>query len=183
MPCQAGALALVPPMTSSVPSTITRSPVSGSASSATSGTPRSTPTNEPPAFACHDGTSSKYVAPPPPAYQATSVGPLPMTVVPPTPIAYGLAAGYSTPGRPAGTPLTPAGPTGQNEPVSPLEVKRVWPCAAACLRVLSTLVWKPVTCAIVSHSPAEKLACRVVLSVTQRVIVAAMSSFASEPPL
>src|SRR3954449_5493997 len=127
------------------------------------------PANEPPAFCCHDGTSSKYVAPPPPAYQAASVGPSPITVVPPTPIAYGLAAGYSTPGRPAGTPFTPAGPTGQNEPVSPLEVKSVWPCAAACLSVLSTLGWKPVACAMVSHSPAEKLAWRVVLSVTQRV--------------
>src|SRR3954469_19371328 len=127
MPCQAGALALVPPMTSSVPSTITRSPVSGSASSATSGTPRSTPTNEPPAFCCHDGTSSKYVAPPPPAYQVTSVGPSPTTGVPPTPIAYGPPAGYSTPGSPAGTPFPPAGPTGQNDPVSPLEVNRVWP--------------------------------------------------------
>src|SRR3954451_4880530 len=140
MPCHAGALALVPPMTSSVPSTITRYPVSGSASSATSGTPRSTPANEPPAFCCHEGTSSKYVAPPPPAYQATSVGPEPTTVVPPTPIAFVLAAGFSTRGRPARPPFTPAGPTGQNEPVSPLEVHSVWPCAAACLSVLSSLV-------------------------------------------
>src|SRR3954454_17339866 len=145
MPCHAGALALVTPMISSVPSTTARQPDTRSPSTATSGTPRSTPTNEPPAFCCHDGTSSKYVAPPPPAYQVTSVGPSPTTVVPPTPIAYGLAAGYSTPGSPAGTPFTPAGPTGQKEPVSPLEVNNVWPCALACLSVLSRLVWKPVT--------------------------------------
>ena len=44
------------------------------------------------------------------------------------------------PGRPAGTPFTPAGPTGQNDPVSPLEANNVCPCASACLSELSTAV-------------------------------------------
>src|SRR6185437_17023564 len=119
--------------------------------------------------------------PQPPAYHAISFGPGPSTVVPPTPMAYGEAAGKFVPGRPAGTPFTPT-TAGQNEPVSPLEVNSVWPCAAACWSTASSAVSKPLTCASTSHSPAEKLACLLVLSVTQRLIVARMSSLESDGP-
>src|SRR3954449_10046603 len=117
------------------------------------------------------------LAPPPPAYQVTSVGPGPRTVVPPTPMANGLDAGELSPGRPGGPPLTPM-ITGQNEPVSPLEVNSVWPWAAPCWRIVSSASVNPVTNASASHSPAEKLAWRVELSLTQRLIVMATSSLA-----
>src|SRR5689334_22735860 len=97
------------------------------------------------------------------------------------PIAYGDEAGYSTDGTPAGTPFVPTSAV-QNVPVSPEETKSVWPCAAAWASTWSRPSVKPVAAARTSHSPAEKLAWRVVLSVTQRLIVARMSSLESVEP-
>src|SRR3954451_17569735 len=119
--------------------------------------------------------------PPPPADQPISWGPGPRTVVPPTPTAYGEDAGYSTEGMPAGTPLTPT-TAAQNTPVSPEETNSDWPCAAAWASVTSSASVKPVAHASSSHSPALNDACRVALSVTQRLIVARMSSFDSDAP-
>src|SRR3954452_20922486 len=94
------------------------------------------------------------------------------------PIAYGEEAGYSTEGTPAGTPLAPTIAV-QNVPESPLDTNSVWPWAAACASPGSSPSVKPVAAASASHSPAEKLAWRVVLSVTQRLMVARMSSLES----
>src|SRR4051812_9090142 len=119
--------------------------------------------------------------PPPPAYQPISFGPGPSTVVPPTPTAYGDDAGYSTLGIPAGTPLTPT-TAAQNTPVSPEETNSDWPWAAACAKVTSSASVKPVANASSSHSPAENEAWVVRSSVTQRLIVARMSSLDSDAP-
>src|ERR1700756_1181047 len=59
MPSHAGELALVPPTGSCLPLTITAYPEAGSASRLTSGVPRLTPRNWPPAFACHAGMGSE----------------------------------------------------------------------------------------------------------------------------
>jgi hypothetical protein len=82
---------------------------------------------------------------------------------------------------PAGTPLTPT-IAAQNTPVSPEDTNSDWPWAAAWANVTSSASVKPVAKASSSHSPAEKDAWRVVLSVTQRLIVARMSSLASDAP-
>src|SRR5262249_45933864 len=119
--------------------------------------------------------------PPPPAYQPISFGPDPSTVVPPTPVAYGEEAGYSTEGMPAGAPLTPT-TAAQDTPVAPQDTNSDWPRAAACCSVTSSASVKPVANASSSHSPAENDACRVELSVTQRLMVARMSSLDSDAP-
>src|ERR1700749_2246938 len=75
MPCHDGALALVPPMVSTVPPTTTSYPLSGSASRLTSGTPRVggavTPSTL--ALACKAAAGSPGLTPPPPAYQPISL--------------------------------------------------------------------------------------------------------------
>src|SRR3954452_6408097 len=97
------------------------------------------------------------------------------------PTAYGDEAGYSTEGIPAGTPLTPT-TAAQNTPVSPEDTNSDWPWAAACCSVTSSASVKPVAKASSSHSPAENDACVVRSSVTQRLIVARMSSLLKEAP-
>src|ERR1700684_3228847 len=119
-------------------------PVLGSPSIATSGTPRSaalagcTPLSQ-------AGAVSKPLTPPPPEYQDTSPWYAPpacvTSVVPPTATTYGEAAGYSTSGTPAGTPL--GVPTEQKEPVSPEDANMVWPCAAPCMRIWSITLIEP----------------------------------------
>src|SRR5689334_24802928 len=85
MPADAGELALVPPIVSRLPPTMTSYPVFGSASRLMSGTPRMTPRLLPPTPDCHDVSGSNSDTPPPPAYHATSrAGPGPrVSVVPP----------------------------------------------------------------------------------------------------
>src|SRR5450631_3739286 len=106
-----GATALVPPTTVSVPSTRTLYPVAGSASPATSGTPRFVRAMDVPSFwmtflpACQLGVGKKLLMPPPlapplaPSFHTTSlvidVG-VAVSVVPPQPSTYGLDAGKST---------------------------------------------------------------------------------------
>ena len=64
------------------------------------------------------------------------------SVVPPTPTTYGDEAGYSVSGGPLpGTPLVAA--TAQALPVSPVEAKNVWPCAAAWAKDVSSTVIAP----------------------------------------
>jgi hypothetical protein len=70
----------------------------------------------------------------------------------------------------------------QNTPVSPEDTNSDWPWAAACWRVTSSASVNPVANAKSSHSPAENDACRVLLSVTQRLIVARMSSLDNDAP-
>src|SRR5215475_5363458 len=95
---------------------------------------------------CQKGESSNWLTPPPPAFQEISSYQVPSllvrSVVPPAPITYGEAAGYSTIGMPAGTPLAPTA-TPQNEPLSPVEAKTVWPCAAASRKTSSSTSMEP----------------------------------------
>src|SRR5438067_9968491 len=107
-PAQSGATAEVPPMTMDCPSTRTMYPVAGSASPATSGTPR--PAKEPalgtPMLACHVGSENTVLTPPPVAPSLTAVSfqttsevmlvPEPRSLVPPQASTCGLEAGKST---------------------------------------------------------------------------------------
>src|SRR5262245_27700210 len=135
MPAQSGATALVPPMTNSCPSTRTAYPVAGSASPATSGTPR--PLRPPglfdagtPAAAWYFGTAKKSLTPPPEAllvgfsFQTVSlviVDPDPTSFVPPQPSAKGLDAGKSACCFPSPAPSC--------EPLSPDAQQTVTPSA------------------------------------------------------
>src|ERR1039457_3091 len=108
-PAHSGATALVPPITLVLPSTRTLSPVVGSASPPTSGTPR------PPvlvlgagtfAFACQVGRANAVLTPPPVApsllansFHTTSeamVAPVASSFVPPQASTCGLDAGKRT---------------------------------------------------------------------------------------
>src|ERR1019366_452651 len=108
-PAHSGATALVPPITDVWPSTRIVYPVVGSASPATSGTPR--PPTPPPGFgtfalACHGGRANTMLTPPPvaPPWLASSfhttsetiVSPLASSLVPPQASTCGLEAGKST---------------------------------------------------------------------------------------
>src|SRR5216683_6117533 len=110
-PAHRGATALVPPMTVLVPSIRTLYPVSGSASPATSGTPRFVRAMEVPLLcaadlpACQAGVGKKLLIPPPlapplaPSFHTTSLviaDRVACMLVPPQPRAYGLEAGKST---------------------------------------------------------------------------------------
>src|SRR6267154_1229399 len=124
-PAQRGATALVPPMTMLLPSTRMTKPVAGSASPATSGTPRP-PAGlvgfGTPAPACQEGRGKTLLTPPPVApsllvssFQTISeemVEPLPSSLVPPQESTCGLEAGKSTwfwpPVTPSVEPLSPA---------------------------------------------------------------------------
>ncbi len=70
----------------------------------------------------------------------------------------------------------------QNEPLSPLDTNNDWPCASACFKIGSIAAVRPLTEARSSHSPAEKLACAALLSVTQLLMVLAMSALAKDAP-
>jgi hypothetical protein len=70
----------------------------------------------------------------------------------------------------------------QNTPVSPEDTNSDWPCAAACIKDTSSASVNPVAKASSSHSPAENDAWEVRSSVTQRLIVARMSSLDSDAP-
>ena len=84
-------------------------------------------------------------------------------------------------GIPAGTPLTPV-MAGHCDPVSPEEKNIVWPWASACLRTASSPDVKPEASASRSHSPAEKLPCCAMSSVTHLLIVVRMSESLSDGP-
>jgi len=123
-PAHKGATALVPPTTVLVPSTRIWYPVAGSASPATSGTPRPP---WPPSgggtgtLDCHGGLSKTALTPPPLPFQAVS--PLGSSrVVPPQPVTKGLEAGKSTWFRPSVAPSL--------DPSSPEAAKIVTPSAA-----------------------------------------------------
>src|SRR5438874_543268 len=136
-PAQSGATALVPPITNSCPSTRTAYPVTGSASPATSGTPR--PFRPPgffetgtPAAAWYAGTPKTSLTPPPVAlvagfsFQTVSLvmaAPAPTSFVPPQPSANGLEAGKSACCFPSAAPSP--------EPPSPDAQQTVTPRAAA----------------------------------------------------
>src|SRR3984893_15634821 len=129
----------------SVPPCQSSAPVSSAASYATSGKPRKVnPAGVVPTICVglsHEGEYSNWLNPPPPDCHACSPRYVPSTLlnrsVPPTATAYGDEAGYST----IGTPPTPPGggppATPQYAPVSPVEAKSVWPCAAASTRIMS----------------------------------------------
>src|SRR2546427_12852932 len=111
-PAHRGATALVPPMTVSMPSARTSYPVAGSASPATSGTPRPPPAagaGGTSAADCQIGLAKMRLTPPPvappvgPSFHTTSLDsddPDAVTLVPPHARANGLAAGKTTTSRP-----------------------------------------------------------------------------------
>src|SRR6201999_1894352 len=82
---------------------------------------------------------------------------------------------------PAGTPLTPV-TAGHCEPVSPDEKNIVWPWASACCSTASCPVVNPEASARMSHSPAEKLPCLAMSSVTHLLTVVRMSASSSDGP-
>src|ERR1700759_298482 len=82
---------------------------------------------------------------------------------------------------PAGTPLTPV-TAGHCEPVSPEEKNMVCPWASACCSTASSPLVNPEASARRSHSPAEKLPCLAMSSVTHLLIVVRMSSSLREGP-
>jgi hypothetical protein len=93
-----GEARLVPPTWTQPPLLLsyTAAPVLGSASAETSATVRL----EQPESCCHEGFASKAEQPEPAPDQAdseTHVEPLTFSVVPPTAVTFGDAAGYSTP--------------------------------------------------------------------------------------
>src|SRR6202034_1195047 len=124
-PAQRGATALVPPTTPCCPSTRMSNPVSGSATPATSGTPRpvvlTVPVGEGTAmFAWYLGFEKWELTPPPvappsaPSFQTVSDLILPFepkSLVPPQARTHGLDAGKSTCTPPSGSP--------SEEPLSP----------------------------------------------------------------
>src|ERR1035437_1388284 len=156
-PAQSGATALVPPITIVWPSTRIVYPVVGSASPATSGTPR------PPvlvvaagtcAFVCHEGKSKTLLTPPPVApsllansFHTTSetiVAPLASSLVPPQANTCGLDAGKST--------LLPVPPS--VDPSSPAATVIVIPSAAALWQASSMAV---IDCAVQLDSGPPQL--------------------------
>src|SRR5580700_2697162 len=135
-PAQSGATALVPPITVCWPSTSTLYPVAGSASPATSGTPR--PTNPFGAFGTFApcwklGSANASLTPPPvaPSFDASSFQvcsllieePESVSFVPPQPTRKGLDAGKSTVGFPLVLP--------SDEPLSPDAASTVTPIVEA----------------------------------------------------
>src|ERR1700682_1422780 len=157
-PAHSGATALVPPITKVCPSTRTTYPLAGSASPATSGTPR------PPEgsvglgtfeLACQVGSGEMLLTPPPVAppcgwaFQTVSaemVEPLPCRLVPPQARTCGLEAGKSTWFSPS--------VTASEEPLSPDAAVIVMPRAAADWQAASSaaMAW---TVQLTSAEPQE----------------------------
>src|SRR6185437_13806801 len=134
---QSGATALVPPTTPSCPSTITAYPVSGSATPATSGTPRPVVFTVPAGLGtctvdCYAGFEKCALTPPPvapprvPSFQTVSdlrVPSLAINLVPPQESIQGLEAGKSTWLCPSVSP--------SDEPLSPDAAHTLIPSKAA----------------------------------------------------
>src|SRR5580700_1248243 len=140
-----GATALVPPIAPVCPSTRVVYPVAGSASPATSGTPRPT---RPPGFAdggtpapvCHVGSANESLMPPPvappcvPSFHTVSVPTafaVMCSVVPPHDRTCGLELGKSTCASPSLKPSL--------EPLSPEAMHTVTPSVAASANAASKL--------------------------------------------
>src|SRR3954471_23835910 len=160
-----------------------RAPVFGSASKATSGSPRTLAAAVGTTPLCQAPLFSTGEAPPPPAFHAASEMYAPedeaSSVVPPTATAYGEDAGYSVSGSPdSGTPLL--GPTAQELPVSPVEAKKVWPCAAAWASAMSSTIIEPSRNGRTSHSPSEAEPDFAVPSEANRLIARARSELVSD---
>src|ERR1700685_1561375 len=161
-PAQRGATALVPPITSGLPSTRVTQPVVGSAFPVTSGTPRPTlwlglAEAGTPALACQLGTGvKKSLMPPPvaPSLFASSFHTVSLLMelpeapsfVPPQARTLGLEAGKSTWLSPSVTPSV--------EPSSPAATQTVTPIAAAAWNASSIEV---MACAVQDDSGPPQL--------------------------
>ena len=122
-----GATSLVPPSTWLCPFTLTTYPLFGSASPHTSGTPRLVSAVADPLlgvsvwFVCHEVRANCPLTPPLEPIHTVSLVillPLPATVVPPHPVAWGEEAGKSSwflpPDSPVGRPVVPGGDEGRH---------------------------------------------------------------------
>src|SRR5205085_7156142 len=122
----------------------------GSASKATSDTPRWVPDH----LVCQLGLGSNVLSLPPELDH--TVSPLHASllvfaprVVPAAAITYCEAAGQ------LGAVPTVGGHS--SAPESPVAIEKVWPCATATAKIASCAAAEPSACASVSHSPSEAL--------------------------
>src|SRR5271166_3892566 len=126
---QVGALQLVPPICCVSPWKMMNAPVSGAATSETSGTSRSVPVGTP-VPVCHGGREKKMLFPPPlpiqPISSATAPARLSVKLVPPTATTYGEVDWNSACKGPS--ELCPVSPG--VEPASPVDTKTLTPRAA-----------------------------------------------------
>ena len=146
-PENSGAARLVPPICWFAPSTITFAPLFGSASNATSATPRLLPVHS----VCQLGFGSNVLwLPPEPDHTVSlvQVVVVAVSVVPATAMTYCEAAGQLG--------VVPPVPH-SSAPESPVEIENVWPCVTACVKIWSCEAAEPSLCADVSHSPSETL--------------------------
>src|ERR1700736_4887673 len=111
--------------------------------------------------------------PPPPDCHACSPRYVPSTLlkrsVPPTAIAYGEEAGYSTSGAPPTPPFggTPAAP--QYPPVSPVDAENDCPCTAASTRIMSPTSMSPDSYGNTSQPPTDAFITGATSSLAQRL--------------
>src|SRR6185312_12680736 len=161
-PTNSGDDRLVPPYCAGLPLTTMMAPLLGSASKAMSGTPRYWLPAFWPTPTCQLGIGSKVLGLPPVPDHTVSpcqVVVVALSVVPPTATTYGELAGQLG--------VVPLGlPPHSLEPASPVDTEKVWPCATACLKMLSAAAAEPSPFALVSHSPSETLITLTALALT-----------------
>src|SRR6185437_4749112 len=108
---------------------------------------------------CQLGCGSKVLELPPPLVHTVALFQVVVeafSVVPPTATTYCDAAGQLG--------VTPPSPH-SSAPESPVEMEKVWPCATACWKMLSSSA-RPLTSASVSHPPIDTLITLTRLSLT-----------------
>src|SRR5690242_13318361 len=168
-PEKIGAARLVPPICCEPPLTITFAPEFGSASNATSATPRCVPDHS----VCQLGFGSIVLSlPPEPLHTVSLLHAVvdALSVVPATATTYGEFAGLLA--------FVPPSPH-SSAPESPVEIENVWPCATAVANNWSSAASEPSLCASVSHSPSDMLMIFAAFAVTAVLMFAVSAEFAS----